>query len=340
MRACRRRAAGGVALVAFALALVVVLSAELMVANPVVVDETYHNEFYDLRDYVAGVVAEAQALPPDQRADFVREKLNAYSQEAEERGVTILFSVDDSTGEITYFMVHGNNTALGKVPYVIEVNVTSGEGAGAGGGETPPGNESGGGGGGEENDTNPPPQVNYYDFLVAGAGRSQFELSGTISFVAADFAWIFSDAGTPIYQIPAGASVDVTFGQNVGASVVEVRDGFVLVGQAGKPVEVTSVRVNGEEVISGPRLILLVAQAVDGTVNAHLNLYYYIESGSLYVEVEDWRYFDCGWGMNTEIEISGMDRGFIAMAGHPAHGGALLAQGKATHVRIGEREWS
>jgi len=336
VRITKRRAAGGVALVAFALALIVVLSAELMTANPIVVDETYHDEFYDLRDYVAGVVAEAQTLPSDQRADFVRERLNSYSQEAEDRGVTVLFSVDDSSGEITYFMVHGNNTALGKVPYIIEVNVTSGGGGGGGGG----GNESGGGGGGGGgNDTNPP-QVNYYDFLVAGAGRSQFELSGTISFVAADFAWILSaPSGDPIYQIPAGASVEVNIGQNIGASLVEVRDCWVIVGQAGKPVEVTSIKVNGEEVVHGPSLILLAAEAEDGTVNADLSLYYYIKRGVLYVEVEDWKDFKFG-RIRLEIEIDGIARGFIGMAGHPAHGGALLAQGKATYVRVGEREWS
>lgn len=40
------------------------------------------------------------------------------------------------------------------------------------------------------------------------------------------------------------------------------------------------------------------------------------------------------------VEIEGINRGFISFAGPLSGDGVLLAEGQATYVRVGEREWS
>ncbi|HDM92140.1 MAG TPA: hypothetical protein ENG69_01950, partial [Candidatus Korarchaeota archaeon] len=110
-----RRAAGGVIVVAFALALLVAMTSELLVQTPVVSDETFHERFYDLRDYVAGVAAASQALPSDERVDYVMDSLDAYSEMLAERGTVLTFYYDEDTGEVWYYAEHGDNYAVGRV---------------------------------------------------------------------------------------------------------------------------------------------------------------------------------------------------------------------------------
>lgn len=125
-----RTAAGGILLVAFALALLTILTVSLLQVSPVTADEEFHVAFYDLRDYVAGVIASSRSLPPDEVIAHINSSLSAYGQAAEEKGLVFTFYYDEEEERIWYYLMHGDNYAIGVVP--LRVSPTS---AAAGGDE-------------------------------------------------------------------------------------------------------------------------------------------------------------------------------------------------------------
>jgi len=113
-----RRATGGIMLVAFAIALLVVLTVELLQVSPVTADEEFHVAFHDLRDYVAGVIASSRSLPPDEVIPYVNSSLCAYEETLSEKGLIFAFYYDDEEGQVWYYLMHGDNYAVGVVPLI------------------------------------------------------------------------------------------------------------------------------------------------------------------------------------------------------------------------------
>ncbi len=164
-----RRGAGGVLLIAFALALLVILTVELIQVNPVSADEEFHAAFRDLRDYVAGVIAASQALPPEEVVNYVNSSLKTYEEEMAERGLVFTFYYDSGDGMIWYYLMHGDNYAVGAVP--LAARETGGSGEGGSGGS---------GGGGEGGPAHLPVEFSVHNLSLEVPKGCKFRLTRAV----------------------------------------------------------------------------------------------------------------------------------------------------------------
>ena len=334
-----RRAAGGVIVIAFALALLVAMTSELIIPSPVVTDEAFHERFYDLRDYVAGVAAASQALPADERLDYVMSSLDSYSETLAQQGIVLTFYYDEDTGEVWYYAEHGDSYAVGRIPIVVEASeAEAGAGGGGEGGE-------GEGGAGEGSTPCILDEECPVEFSLSGASIGSLSVTGSVSFVAKSSFWICrlpwgcSPLGR-VYHVMPGQTVEIQLAENVGATYISIDDDDVVLGSAGYTTVVTSIKVDGEEILdSAPIVILMDGKAEEGSVEANIRLYYRIDFGSLEAHVTDgtgeWTY--SGDASGVEIVVQGISEGTIAYAGDPAWAGALYAEGCAASVKVGDQ---
>jgi len=116
--------------------------------------------------------------------------------------------------------------------------------------------------------------------------------------------------------------------------VITVKDGYVMIGKAGRPVNATRIKVDGYE-LPDARHVFFLATPAEGTLQANITLDYFLYRGALMMELDGQYYLRAG-RVNMHILIDGMDRGFIAMAGNPLRGGALMASGRAASVTVEE----
>ena len=179
----------------------------------------------------------------------------------------------------------------------------------------------------------------FHEFLIMGAGRSTFLLSGTIKFVAKDSFVIYFSSKKPCHHfntftVNPNQTVEITLGNNKGATIITVKDNYVMLGSAGRPINATRISVDGYE-LPEAKHILLVAVPKEGSLEASINMSYYIYRGALFMDLDGQVYLRAG-RINMHILIDRMNHGTIGMAGNPLRGGALLAKGRAVSVTVEE----
>ncbi len=334
----RRRGAGGILLVAFAFAVLVVSSVPLLVPTQVSADETFHWVSYDMRDFAAGLAAEASYLPPSERMDFVNASLSSYRERMADRGVTVAFFPDNDTGDVWYYVEHGNSSAVGIIP--VKFPVGSGGGGGGGGSG---GNGGGGGGGG-------PCVLNEscaVEFNIESVSRGSFGLTGSLEFRASNSfdirmwrSWRFKK-----YRVSPGDEVRIELAENDGFAYLKFNHGEVVVGSLGiGKVWVTSITVNGEEITEGRTwAILMSGKYQDGSLKADVNMVYHLDAGDLNARVTDgeqeWSFPGGSDPSGVNVKINHMRRGEVEFAGFSWVLFYLKTEGCADQVQVGEFEF-